>query len=591
MSGWNRQLAGLVLLRAALLKNQLFRKGRRLAGAMAVLVLLAIVGAALGAGLGSFALGAAVAHESPRHLGYVWHGYVLAFLFFWFIGLVTELQRAEALDIRRLLHLPISFDRLFFLNFVASLASPSVVVGSLAFLGLALGTAWMRGAFELLVLPVAAGFVLAVAAASYALSGWLARVMENKRTRRTVLTFVPLVFILVTQAPQLGLSFAGPELDRLDVPMDPDVKVTRAEVAERELALGRRVARQEREQKLVFALDVATGFLPPLWPGAAVTAMEEGRSSTPLLATLGSLGLAAWALLRALRAGRRHYTDGESVASPAPRAASPVPAGRASHFLEVSIRGFPEEVSAMAAASLRMLVREPVFRLSLLSLPILLVVFAGIGSRHSAAAEWQRHFVPMMAAAMSLLIIHKHTTNAFGTDRDGFRMLVLLPTPRARLVLGRNLALFPVTLVLGLPILALLGALRGLGPAQLATGLLELPLAHTLSCTLGNFLSVLNPFRVSVDATARNKANPGFLAVLELLLALPLVTVPLALPALAEIANENLHLLVGVPLGPLTALVVLVLALGVYALSLPWAGRFLAERERDVLEKLTRASE
>jgi hypothetical protein len=590
MSGWNRQLAGLVLLRATLLKNQLFKKGRRLAGAASVLLVLLVALSGLGAGAGSFLLGAALAHENPEQVGYVWHGYMVVFVFFWFVGLVTDLQRAEALDIRRLLHLPISFDRLFCLNFVASLVCPTIAFTAPAFLGLALGSALVLGPAQLLVLVVCAGVVLAVAAASYALSGWLARLMENKRTRRTVLTIFPLCLILIAQAPQIGLSFSEPGPDAVSV-ADPRAKPTPAELAEREVALRRRVAHQDRERRFVLGLEVVAGFLPPLWPGSASTALSEGRVATPLLATIGSLALVAWALLRALRSGRRHYTEGEGGA--APQAAPPPVAAsaRPSRFLEASIRGLPEDVSAMAAASLRMIVREPVFRLSLLSLPILLVVFAGIARQHSAAPEWQRHFIPMMAAAMSLLIIHKHTTNAFGTDRDGFRLFVLLPTPRARLLLGRNLSLLPVTLVLGVPILAVLAALRGLGAAQVATGLLELPLAHVLSCTLGNFLSILNPFRVSVDGAARNKANPGFLAVLELLLALPLVTFPLALPPLAEVANENLQVLEGVPAGPLAALLLLALALAFYALSLPWAGRFLAERERNVLEKLTRASE
>ncbi|HZU98147.1 MAG TPA: hypothetical protein VFF73_15695 [Planctomycetota bacterium] len=582
MSGFERQLAGLVLLRATLVKNQLFRPGRRLGGAFAVLVLLAILALGVGAFFGSWFLGLEVARESPQHLGYVWHGVMLFFAFFWGIGLLTDLQRAEALDIRRLLHLPISLDRVFVLNFVSSLACPSVAILGPAFLGLALGTAVARGPLELLVLPVCAGVVLAIAAASYALSGWLAALMENKRARRTVLTLVPLAIVVVAQLPQLWVRWAH---------IDEGDRVVSSDPKEQERARARRRAEREaRYEQLENALDVASNVLPPLWPGVAARGLHEGRLSISLLATAGSLGLAALFLLRALRTARRHYTDGGSEA-PAPRPVAAPAAPRTGGLLELTIRGIPDDVTAMAAASLRMLVREPMFRMSLLMLPILLLVFAGAFGRGGATLEWQRPFAPIMAAALSLLIIHKHTSNAFGTDRDGFRQLVLLPTPRVRLLLGRNLALLPVTLAIGVPTLALIAVLRRLGPGQCVTGVLGILLVHTVSCTVGNFLSILNPFRFSVDMTARQRQQPSLLGVLELLLALPLVSLPLALPGLAELAQGTLHVFEGVPVGPLVALLLLLLAVAGYAALLPAAGALLERREKQVLERLTRIAE
>jgi hypothetical protein len=580
MSGFNRQLAGLVLLRATLVKNQLFRPGRRLAGAFAVVVLLSILFLGVGAFVGSYFLGLGVARESPKHLGYVWHGLLVFFAFFWGIGLLTDLQRAEALDIRRLLHLPISLDRVFVLNFVSSLACPSVAILGPAFLGLAIGTALTRGPLDLLVLPVCGGVVLAIAAASYALSGWLAALMENKRARRTVLTLVPFAIIVVAQLPQLWVRWAHVDEDERVVSTDPKVQ-------ERARAR-RRAERDARYEKLENALDVASNVLPPLWPGAAVQGLEEGRPATALLATAGSLALAALFLLRALRTARRHYTDGGSEA-PAKKPVAAPAAPRTGGLLELTIRGIPDDVTAMAVASLRMLVREPMFRMSLLMLPILLLVFAGAFARGGPTLEWQRPFAPIMAAALSLLIIHKHTSNAFGTDRDGFRQLVLLPTPRVRLLLGRNLSLLPVTLAIGVPTLALIAVLRRLGPGQCVTvGIL---LVHTVSCTVGNFLSILNPFRFSVDMTARQRQQPSFLGVLELLLSLPLVSLPLALPGLAELAQGTLHVFEGVPVGPLVALLLLVLAVAGYAVALPAAGALLERREKTVLERLARVAE
>jgi hypothetical protein len=588
-AGSFRQLAGLVLLRATLLKNQLFRPGRRAAGVLAILVVLAMAAVALATGVASFFLGMSLSGEKGEFLPYVWHGYVGSFLIFWFIGLMADLQRAEALDIRRLLHLPISIDRLFVLNFLTSLACFSVVFVGSGALGLALGTAVTRGPFQLLVLPVAAAVVLAVAAVSYELSGWLATLMENKRTRRTVLTLIPVAVIVLAQVPHLFVSFTS-DREEVVAPAEPAGKV--AELERERARLERRLRRAEREEEAFHAFQVATGFLPPLWPGAAATALLEGDARWALLGTLASFGIACWALLRALRTARRHYLEGGGEAAPPPKpSALAAPSARPPRFLELSIPGVPEDVAALATASLRMLLREPVFRISLLSLPILAIALGAVAKGGGAAPEWQRHFLPAMAAAMSLIVVHKHAMNLFGTDRDGFRQLVLLPTPRARILLGRNLALLPVTLALGVVALALLAAFRGFTAGQWVTGLLDIAFAHTISCTIGNFLSVLNPFRISADATAQNKARPSFLAVLELLLALPLVNLPLLLPALAEMVAGSLGAFPGLPVAPLVALVLLGLAVAAYVAFLPAAGAFLERRERDVLEKLTRVSE
>ena len=55
-----------------------------------------------------------------------WDGIVLAFLFIWMIGLITELQRTEALSLDKFLHLPVSPIGAFLINYLSSLFSVSL---------------------------------------------------------------------------------------------------------------------------------------------------------------------------------------------------------------------------------------------------------------------------------------------------------------------------------------------------------------------------------------------------------------------------------------------------------------------------------
>ena len=72
-------------------------------------VLLVIGGTILGVNLlvGSFLVGLfAFEHVSPVAFMYVWDGIVALFLFVWMIGLLSELQRSDALSLDKFLHLP-----------------------------------------------------------------------------------------------------------------------------------------------------------------------------------------------------------------------------------------------------------------------------------------------------------------------------------------------------------------------------------------------------------------------------------------------------------------------------------------------------
>src|SRR5438876_701411 len=112
-----------LLLRWRLRKNQFRRSG--IANAI-VFGIVAVLGLLFAAGLfvAMFFIGFfALADVSPQVLLYVWDGIVVGFLFLWAIGLLTELQRSEALSLQKFLHLPVSLTGAFLINYISSLFS------------------------------------------------------------------------------------------------------------------------------------------------------------------------------------------------------------------------------------------------------------------------------------------------------------------------------------------------------------------------------------------------------------------------------------------------------------------------------------
>jgi len=117
------QLQTVLWLRWRLSKNQWSRAGRFNAALSAIALVFGVL-IGLGGGIAGTLAGATIlAAVPPQRLMLVWDAVVGAFLFFWLIGLLSELQRSETIDLRRLLHLPVSLRWIF----VVSCSIPDAV--------------------------------------------------------------------------------------------------------------------------------------------------------------------------------------------------------------------------------------------------------------------------------------------------------------------------------------------------------------------------------------------------------------------------------------------------------------------------------
>src|ERR1022692_858821 len=115
------QLKTILWLRWRLLCNQT----RRGTGVFAAILAVFLGVSMLGLGAASFIGGLCgglfgLADQPPQVIMLMWLVVTLFFLFFWMIGLLTELQRSETIDLQKLMHLPVALGQMFTINYVVS---------------------------------------------------------------------------------------------------------------------------------------------------------------------------------------------------------------------------------------------------------------------------------------------------------------------------------------------------------------------------------------------------------------------------------------------------------------------------------------
>jgi hypothetical protein len=553
-------------LRWRLLLNQMRRGGT----ANVVLMTLLLVGAGLLAAalfaifflIGFFVLPRA----SPTGLMYVWDGLVVAFLFFWATGLIIELQRAEVLSLDKFLHLPVSLKGAFLINYLSSLFRFSLVVFLPSMLALALALVLVKGPALLCLFGLLAAFFLMITAITYQFQGWLAALMVNPRRRRTVIVVVTAVFVLLCQLPNLAnmLNLWGG-------------------------AVGNRAQVEQ-------AIRLINLCLPPGWLPLGVEASAEGNFLVALLCTLGMGSLGAASLWRAYRTTLRMYTGQFSSGHKEPVAAV-VPAkkvaGPVGNLLEKSLPWLSEQASAIALGAFRSLLRAPEAKMTLISPVLLLVIFGSMFMTRSVEVPLPLRPMPAFGAmAMILLCMAQLIGNQFGFDRSGFRIYVLSPAPRRDVLLGKNLAVAPLALGMGLIMVIVVQILL---PMRLDHFLAMLPTGvsmYLLFCLLANWLSIFAP--MAIRAGSLKPANTKLVPVLlQLVFAMlfPLVLAPALLPLGIEFVVEELGGIKGIPIFLLLSLLECAVLVVAYHFILSWQGSVLQSHEQKILNIVTTKAE
>jgi len=572
-------LRAFLWLRSRLSANKSKRAGS-LSNTLSTIFLVLAVITAIIAFIGSLVLSYnLVARQSPSVVMYVWDGVVAVFLFFWLAVLSVELQRSELLPLEKFLHYPISVSGLFLINYVASVVSEHFAVFLFipAMLGLSLGLVIVRGVGMLWLFPLLLAFLLMVTAVTYQFRGWLAVLMLNKRHRRTVVTVVTLVSVVLFQLPYLSTRVWGGRRSR------------RPAITSNE---------QAGQIAKTVSMTVPLGWLPY---GAMASA--EGRYLPPVLGILGMTLIGAVSLRRSYRTTVRLYTGNygsgqtkknatkaavilsqESVGSvPATLSQS---AGAGS-LLEIQLPWVSEQASVVALTTFRSLTRAPEAKMVLLSPLIMIFIFGtSVLKMSSHPGEFTG---PLMASAVLAMILFgmvQLAGNQFSFDRGGFRNFVLAAAPRREILLGKNLALAPIVLGLALVAMILLQVAFPMRLDYFVAALFQMVTMFLLYCLFSNFISILNP-TATTAGSLKPAVKPSGKTLLFGLLTMalfPFALAPSMMPLGLEVGLHWLGWFPGIPISLLFSLGE-VLAVGyLYSWVLDRQGELLQSRELRILE-------
>lgn len=574
------QLKTILWLRWRLTRNQWSKSGG-LGAVISVIVGLGAIMLGMGSFVGTFLAGFYALREATSLVVLaVWFGVTVGFLFFWMIGLLTELQRSETIDLQRLLHLPVALGQMFVVNYLASHLALSIVLMVPGMIGLTFGLVFSRGPAMLLLLPLALSVVFMITAWTYCLRGWLGAMMTNPRRRRSIVMGITLAFIVLAQAPNIYFNV-------IRRTSNPAPKTTTPEEAQHQ-----REARKAANQEMRDALIDAQVYVPPLWLPVGARALAEGRPWPAVFGALGCFAFGAIGLRRAYRSTVRFYqgeTGGNAGArnetTPTP-AASGVPAKAGSSFLELRLPAVPEQAAALALATFRSMLRAPEVKMAWgTSFIVTLILGSSFMIRSSAKIpEAVKPFLVTGAVVFSIFLLVQFFTNHFGLDRDGFRALILSPVDRRLILLGKNLACLPVGMGFGVTLLVLIAVWLHLPLLALVAALFQLATLLLMAGLAGNLLSILVPYRIQAGSLKPTKM-PG-LAMLTMVvchLIFPIVMIPVFLPPLLELLWQLADWPKAVPVNLLLSAGFAALMALVYWQTLGPLGRLLQRRETKIL--------
>ncbi|HCO96257.1 MAG TPA: hypothetical protein DIU00_20340, partial [Phycisphaerales bacterium] len=469
-------------------------------------------------------------------------------------------------------------------NYLASHVTFSIILFLPGMLGLSLGLILGGRGYMILMFPLVLGVVFMVTAWTYCLRGWLVTLMMNKRRRRAIIAGVTFTFILLSQLPYI----LGNLMDDHERHRPKTTKLVQTEQQEPDQP------RDRAKLTLPHGLLLAHKLVPLLWVGNGAMSLATGNVWPALLCAAGGFGIGTLGLRRAYRSTLRFY-QGQATGKKSKRRPkakkSTVATG---NLIERQLPGIPEEAAASALAFFRCLMRAPEVKMMMATNFIMLLIFGTmIFVRRSAnIGDNFRPFIATGAVVFMFLSLSQLMYNLFGFDRAGFRQLVLLPTPRKQIMLGKNLAFLPVAAGIGAIFLLIVKIVMGISLVIFIAAGLQLLAAFLLLSMVGNLISVLVPYRIAAGSLKPTKSSTTTSVLIFLSrLFFPIFMVPIFLPPAMGLLWSRAGWLPAAPVNLLFSAVILALLAFFYRLSLNPLGELLQRREKQILEVVTKEVE
>ena len=608
-----QQLMAIVKLRWRMSYNQWSKAGKVnavLSMVFAVLAGLVAIGSfALTVLAGNWLLGSLTPN---RHL-MVWLAIVGVLLFSWSIGLLAEVQQSELLSLENLLHLPVSLKGAFFLNYMTSWFSLTVSFFLPIILGLCISLPMVHGKMMLWVTPLAFGFLFMVTALIYQIRGWLGRLMQNKRTRGTVIAVLTIGFVLLSQLPNLVVmrwNSKSRENRRAEIEVINTSEEATADwlatvdglegktpeelyQLRMEMEVVERSAGNPEEQlagdDLGSTLATWSAVCPLTWLPHGVRAASLGDWKAPALSVFGMFLIGGLSLSMSYRGTMKAYTktgkiNSDAVAALQRKSAQTTDPNK-KLLIEKDVPWASPQTSAIAMSSIQSLLRAPEVKMALLMPIVMLCVFGGmlIGQQEITPAAF-RPFFALGVLAVSMFGLSQIATNMFGLDRNGFKTYIMMPVQRWRVLLGKNISLMPILVAMMLVLLILFQLMMPMRVSHLLATLILMVPCSLVFLVMGNFVSTQAPIAMMFGSMkpVQPKIGTILLQILFMLLT-PLTLLPCAIAYGIEIVL-GIWLNVGLPFYLLFAIAYALLAVWAYSRILKSQGRFLQSREQKILE-------
>ena len=570
MTHLDRSIVWPILRLAWKLSRRRWERQSPLLGGIAVLVTVIGIGSAVVSAAMAFVLGIAFLPEAePFELMLVWDGVIAGFLLLWITGLLIQLQLGgESLSLGKLLHMPVSPSSAFFVNFLGSQLRVSLIIFLGLMFGLAAASVAVLGVAHLVLFPLVLAFCALVTCVTHQFQSWLGRLFQNKRRRGTVVAVAVLVFVLLVNLPTL---------------------INRSLT---DVSWG-------MEQIEQWAL-VANALFPPGWLALGAWGAVGGGVWISALATIGMLGIALLSLRRSYRKtlgalalddrpGRPARAEGKSKpvrgrSTPEGARMFALPRGL-ENIVDPIARYIPDQSRAVAWVALRLWIRGPQGKMVLLS-PLLLIMLYVVIFRDVAQGEWAAQFAVLAMMGFMITMAFNLFSNVFGQDGNGFRAVVLASVPPTELLFGKNLALLPYVLAVGLLIIAVLQWIHPLPASHVLANFTQLLVLYLVGCMLGNAFSIRAPWPMSATSMGmRNATAASFLASFLIMFLLAVFIAPLALPLWLEmrLAEGGSSL----PLYLIFSLLEFTVVGFAYRRLLRSKGRLLSTRMESILVRVT----
>ncbi len=573
----------------------------------------------------------------PANYFLFWDGLIALFCFIWMIFVATDVQRTDAITFDRILHLPVSFSQAFAINYLSSLINlPLMSMCAFSF-GFIVGSCFSVGPIALLFPIPFVVFLIAITALTYQLQGWLAAIMANPRRRQLVMIAIPLCIILVSQLPSfLAMRFASEDSKRArqqqadnnsakqedkkgDNSREPseqavvlDSDSSGSEESSEELKSiqeKERKEKRERERAKNVALWIgrlrqANLCVPPLWMAGCIESMMAGTFHVVWL-TIAMGVIAFVSLRRNYRQTLRFYKGETDSRSSTTRRLSTtrseqetsgpshvLPLGESRRLLLVE-RRFPmvsEDTSAIISMTLKSMTRAPEVKLYLL-LPLMVpfILFGVLKAWEPPKIDELKAAIVVGFSACSLFITSGLLGNVFAYDRAGFRAFVLSPLRRDRILLGRNLATVPFLFLQTILMAFAIGVYFGMSIDKFFCAVFLSASILPLFCLLTNVMAILTPFPLAAGSIQPKQFNlVPILFSLALSMLMPAMTVVALIPLGIEwFMDQFVKSTSFVPYALLLSIPWLLGSLYLYRWLLPWEGKLLASREKELLRIVT----